>query len=526
MSAQRLPEPRWRRSVPGVNRAILLDMLTIVAALAAALVARGLPLDGLWAFAGLGPHPGLAAWNRNESALVLFQMFTIPTFLYALGQYRFVAEPAANWSFNRLLVATLGSFATLVLILFVLGIGDVARIIIGLDFLFIMAGLAGWRGAYQARIRARLEEGAGLRNALILGNSGLAQRVASYLAGNTTSGRRVVGFLAVDAEAPLDEVAAGDASATHIRTGPPALDVEAAVRENTKVQPRHILATLGELTEDNLSAALDGLNVEEVFVDPFASSKMLPAILNACQQRAIDVQLIPEHHTELGIQPRPWHSGGFVFLDVHSLPISRLGAAVKRLLDILIASAAMLVAAPLILVCALAVKLENPGSSSFYGGTRIGLKGHHFRQWKFSTMRPDADRFRDELRARNARDGPWFQLEEEDDPRITRVGRFLRKYSLNDLPQFWNVLRGDMSIVGPRPLAVDEVAQFIDFDVKYYRIFDVKPGITGLWQISNRMNPSFEYRVQKDFQYIRSWNIGLDVRIMLVTPWAMLRGGR
>ena len=159
----------------------------------------------------------------------------------------------------------------------------------------------------------------------------------------------------------------------------------------------------------------------------------------------------------------------------------------------------------------------------FYPGRRVGLKGRIFRMAKFTTMRPDAQKLEETLQAENQREGPWFKLEADKDPRLTRVGRFIRKYSINEIPQFWNVLKGDMSLVGPRPPIPEEVATYLDYDVRYFHCLDVKPGMTGLWQVTAKNDPSFDRRIQLDLEYMQNWSIWRDVKIMLKTVTSVVK---
>ena len=149
----------------------------------------------------------------------------------------------------------------------------------------------------------------------------------------------------------------------------------------------------------------------------------------------------------------------------------------------------------------------------------MGLRGRPFTLVKIRTMVADAESLRDGLGERNEIDGPAFKL--TDDPRVTRVGRFLRRASLDEMPQFWNVIRGDMSIVGPRPPLPDEVAAY---DLWHRRRLAMKPGVTGLWQVSARREEEFDRWVRIDLDYIDRWSLWLDLRIMLRTVPAMLQG--
>jgi lipopolysaccharide/colanic/teichoic acid biosynthesis glycosyltransferase len=166
------------------------------------------------------------------------------------------------------------------------------------------------------------------------------------------------------------------------------------------------------------------------------------------------------------------------------------------------------------------VKFTSPGPA-FFRQQRSGLNGAPFEILKFRTMTSNAEQLKHELAAMNEMSGPVFKV--TNDPRITRFGRWLRKYSLDELPQLFNVLRGDMSLVGPRPLPVDEVRRFSD--LAHRRRLSVKPGITCLWQVKGRNQISdFKEWVRLDLEYIDNWSIWLDLKILLLTPPAVLRG--
>ncbi|MBN2701088.1 MAG: sugar transferase [Methylothermaceae bacterium] len=189
----------------------------------------------------------------------------------------------------------------------------------------------------------------------------------------------------------------------------------------------------------------------------------------------------------------------------------------KRLLDIAGSLVGLLITVLLFPGIALAVKLDSRGPVIF-SQTRVGKGGRRFRLYKFRSMRQDAEAVKARLLQENIHEGPIFKL--ENDPRITRSGRFLRKYSLDELPQFWNVLKGDMSLVGTRPPTVDEVDQYADW---HYRRISIKPGLTGLWQVSGRNRvKEFDQIVQKDIEYIKNWSLGLDLWLILKTVGVVL----
>jgi lipopolysaccharide/colanic/teichoic acid biosynthesis glycosyltransferase len=200
-------------------------------------------------------------------------------------------------------------------------------------------------------------------------------------------------------------------------------------------------------------------------------------------------------------------------------PILSTDLFVKRIMDLLLSAVTLLLLWPLLLAIALAVKLESPGPV-IYASLRVGKRGQQFVCHKFRTMFDGADELNDSLRRYNERQDPFFKI--ADDPRVTRLGRFLRKYSLDELPQFWNVLKGDMSLVGPRPHPIDD---YVRYRPDHHRRLDVKPGITGLWQIIARANPSFETCMKLDLEYMKHWSLLLDFKILMRTVPTVLSGG-
>lgn len=195
-----------------------------------------------------------------------------------------------------------------------------------------------------------------------------------------------------------------------------------------------------------------------------------------------------------------------------------LYAAVKRFIDITLSLISLAVLLPVFLATALAIKLDSNGPV-FYAQFRAGINGRPFRMFKFRSMCADADLKQKELLACNEKDGPIFKI--MDDPRVTRVGRFIRRFSIDELPQFINVLYGHMSLVGPRPPLLSEVEQY---QKHHLGRLVVKPGLTCYWQISGRSNISFDEWVRLDLAYINNRTILVDIKILLLTIPAVLSG--
>jgi exopolysaccharide biosynthesis polyprenyl glycosylphosphotransferase len=192
---------------------------------------------------------------------------------------------------------------------------------------------------------------------------------------------------------------------------------------------------------------------------------------------------------------------------------------VKRVLDVTVALCGLVVFTPVFVVCALAIKLSGPGPVLF-SQPRYGRNRRLFLMHKFRTMVQDAEQLQPDLESQNEARGPVFKI--RSDPRVTAVGRVLRKLSIDELPQLFNVLRGDMSLVGPRPLPVRDVSRFNE--TWLMRRFSVKPGLTCLWQVNGRSNVDFDHWVRLDLDYIDNWSLALDMRILFKTVPVVLRG--
>lgn len=190
----------------------------------------------------------------------------------------------------------------------------------------------------------------------------------------------------------------------------------------------------------------------------------------------------------------------------------------KSLFDKILSALAILLTSPLLLLIAVAIKIDDPGPA-IYKQTRVGKDRRTFTMYKFRSMHVNADARLEELKHLNEKDGPVFKI--SNDPRITRVGRFIRKFSLDEFPQFFNVFKGEMSIVGPRPPLVKEVEQYTPYQMQR---LNVKPGLTCYWQVSGRSNLSFDEWVKMDIQYIQERSLWVDFKVILKTIPAVLFG--
>ena len=240
-------------------------------------------------------------------------------------------------------------------------------------------------------------------------------------------------------------------------------------------------------------------------------------VLHAAQQLRLDVKMAPDL---FGCEPtrETERIGGMPLISLHEEQLPVAGLLLKRALDVAGAGAALILWRRRWFCSRFSSDWIRQGLCSMRRCAR-DAKGRPFRCYKFRTMVRDADALKEKLRERNQRQGPFFKI--ADDPRITRVGRFLRRYSLDELPQLWNVLKGEMSLVGPRPHPLDD---FSAYAIEHLPRLDVTPGMTGLWQVTARRDPSFQAGMNLDIEYIRRWSLGMDLRILLKTAAVVLRG--
>ena len=269
---------------------------------------------------------------------------------------------------------------------------------------------------------------------------------------------------------------------------------------------------------DELTTLVRKLFVDELFITGQCDRFLVECLIEMASQLAIDVRVVPDLYD--GIDPTLpiEYVGQFPTFPLHFHRIRTISLLFKRAIDIVFAALALLLAMPLMSLVALAIRLDSPGPV-FYCAERIGKRGSFFRCWKFRTMVANADALQTTLLHMNERDGVLFKA--KHDPRITRVGRVLRKYSIDELPQFLNVLCGTMSIVGPRPPVLREVSQY---KLQHLRRLDVSPGITGLWQVQSRQDPSFDQYISLDTHYVDHWSLWLDVKIMIRTIAVVISG--
>jgi exopolysaccharide biosynthesis polyprenyl glycosylphosphotransferase len=270
-----------------------------------------------------------------------------------------------------------------------------------------------------------------------------------------------------------------------------------------------------------LAALITVQPVDEVFIslpiDRYGSA--IEAIVRICQDQGIVVRVHADLSAWSTMKPYLGELNGVPLVTVRSVPRDGWPILLKRLIDMVVSGGLLLVLAPFLALIAILIKLDSPGAILFRQ-ERVGLNKRRFELLKFRTMVEGADSLQQTIEHLNEVSGPVFKI--KNDPRLTRLGKFLRRFSIDELPQLVNVLKGDMSLVGPRPLPVRDVDRI---NVHWHkRRFSVKPGVTGLWQVNGRSDVGFDRWVQMDLDYIDHWSLALDLKILVKTIPVVLAG--
>lgn len=352
------------------------------------------------------------------------------------------------------------------------GAYEVSRIVWALFLIINVALTYGSRELVREALERRWRAGIGLKRILIAGAGELGRLVAEKILQHRELGYQVVGF--------VDDRAGGD----HLGyRGLPLLGILSDAAEIIR--------------QENIDHLYVALSLDE-------HVKMLE-LIESTSREMVDVKVVPDLVQFLALRARLEDLDGVPIINIHDVPLQGINAVIKRVIDVAISGAAAITLVIPGSIIALIIKLTSPGPI-FYRQERMGLDGRPFTVFKFRSMRPDAEEISGPIWAR------------DDDPRCTPVGRFLRRTDLDELPQIWNVLKGDMSVVGPRPERPFFVDQFKHRFPQYMLRHKVKAGITGWAQVNGwRGNTSLEKRIEFDLYYIENWSVSLDLKIMWMT---------
>jgi exopolysaccharide biosynthesis polyprenyl glycosylphosphotransferase len=269
----------------------------------------------------------------------------------------------------------------------------------------------------------------------------------------------------------------------------------------------------------NVARIVEGERIDEVIITlPWMSHRKVLDIMEHCQRKNVSFRIVPDLFQLSLSQVDIDDLDGIPLIGIKTVSISAAARLVKRAMDIVGAALFLVVLSPLLAAIAILIKIDSPGPA-FFRQTRVGRGGKEFTVYKFRTMRMHAEEELPQLAGLNEVKGITFKMRE--DPRRTRLGVFLRRWSIDEFPQFYNVLRGDMSLIGPRPPIPSEVARYEDWHMKR---LEVSPGITGLWQVMGRSDLPFAEMVMMDIYYIENWSLALDLKIMALTIPTILSG--
>lgn len=463
------PPLEVRRQRPPVRHAFaLVDLCACLAAGAAAFVVA------------LGKHPSLS----EAGALVLVALFQ----LVSLAGYGVYSDPRARASAPTLVEfgRILGALTTAFWVYFVLteALSDSVLSVESLAVAWLLSialVLAGRFAMRRVWLAARAPD-----RALVLGAGKVGQALALQLLDQRGSAVQIAGFLDPEPRDPIDP----------------------------RLERLPVFRGL-----DELESALEATRATRVVI---AFSRLDAAavleIVRECDRRGVDVDVVPRLYELFANRPRLDAVGGIPLLGLPPVERSAFELAAKRALDVAVAAVSLVLLAPLLLFIAALIRLDSPGPA-LYRHSRVGRHGGTFRMVKFRTMELGADEREEWLKSRE-QPGSW-PVKHREDKRITRVGRFLRKTSVDELPQLWNVLRGDMSLVGPRPLPIYEHA--VGDRVDGMRL-EVRPGLTGLWQVLGRSDVEFDERMRLDYLYARNQSLAWDLHLIARTVAAIVRG--
>jgi exopolysaccharide biosynthesis polyprenyl glycosylphosphotransferase len=361
---------------------------------------------------------------------------------------------------------------------------EIPRGVVLLTVALLTISLSARRFVFRALLYQRFEQGINTRNVIIVGTGAEAHALRHHLQTIRQLGYNFKGFVHV-----------------------PGVDVQLAGTTGDVLGP---LDALFDYARKHF--------VDEIFFTSPVERGVIKGVLDQARANGIDLRVVPDMYDGLAWNSTIEYIGQFPTIPLHRGHVPEVGLILKRLLDLTLAATALILLSPVLLAIAIAVKFDSKGPI-FYASERIGKKARVFKCLKFRTMVRDADKKRAEIMHMNERQGILFKM--SNDPRITRVGAILRKYSLDELPQFINVLLGDMSVVGPRPPIASEVKQY---NLAHLRRLDVTPGITGLWQVQARQDPSFDSYISLDVAYIENWSVWLDIKIILRTIGVVFSG--
>jgi exopolysaccharide biosynthesis polyprenyl glycosylphosphotransferase len=421
-----------------------------------------------------------------------------------LGCNRSLLHQTRTSIFVGSMIATLAGLSFVILILFALKRYEWSRLFIFSFSFFTGICLCGYRIILRTFTIQNNRTGHYAKNVVLIGSTPALEWMARYIDKHISKAEfHIWGYLRITPD-----------------QAPPRITVATNVPAN---MPVSLMPLLADVTD--LGKILVNNPIHEVFaIQPVDNGDWLRQVAEECHYFQVTLRIIPE-----ALLMASWRNMWLFYRQYsHNLPAIILEPMVwntdalflKRLMDIFISVIALIILAPVFAIIAISIKISTPQLPIFYPWRVVGKNGVEFTGYKFTTMWADADQRKYEMMSQNEMKGPVFKIKQ--DPRITPLGKILRKFSLNELPQFWSVLKGDMSLVGPRPAFREELERY---ELWHKRKLSVQPGISCLWQISGRNKISdFDEWARLDLEYIENWSLWLDVKILLKTFWVVVSG--
>ena len=430
---------------------------------------------------------GYALRDRiNDIYPLHYYLWLLPLFILIwggmlsyFGMYRtFRTKTIPNILLDIMQTALLG-FGLTSSVIYMLKVEYVSRVLVLIAFLATWIFISAEKLSIVLLFRFIRRHGYNFRQILVVGTGRRAQNLLNLVKEHAEWGLRIVGLVDED-----------------------------AARSGETVEGYKVLGTFKDVPD-----IIHGNPIDEViFVVPRASIGKIEALMQLCELEGITVSVATDYFELKFAKARQSDLHGFPLLTFETVPKDIWGLFLKRLFDIVVSGMSLVLLSPVFAAIAIAVKATSPGPALFRQA-RVSVNGRKFKLLKFRTMVADAEAKLDGLRDKNEMKGPVFKI--ENDPRITKIGRFLRKFSLDELPQFWNVLTGDMSIVGPRPPIPSEVNEY---DPWQRRRLSMRPGITCIWQVSGRNRiTDFNEWTKLDLEYIDNWSLWLDLKLFFKT---------
>jgi exopolysaccharide biosynthesis polyprenyl glycosylphosphotransferase len=433
--------------------------------------------------------PGEAIVQVPASPGEYLQAYWLAFFIWAVllkkrGEYHYLRMQTYRKVFTAYIVNGFLFFVFFTSFAFVFKFGFLSRMFLILYTVTSVAWLLVSRFVVLASTHVVRSHGYNVHNILIVGTGRRAQEFLSLALRHKEWGYRIVGFLDKDPK---------------------------MMEKGVSGYP--VLGTLDDFPKILENTVID----EAVFVVPRNWLPVIEKCILYCEAVGVPATLATDFFDLEIASGIPKELDGFTYLTFETSRLKGAELLVKRSVDILASFLLLLATLPLFALIALAIRLDSPGPV-FFSQERSGLNGRRFKLYKFRSMIQNAEMKLEELKSQNEMTGPVFKM--TNDPRLTRVGRILRKTSLDEFPQFWNVLKGDMSLVGPRPPLPKEVEKYEPWQ---RRRLSMKPGITCIWQVSGRNKIGFEDWMKMDLQYIDRWSLWLDMKIVLLTAGAVLK---